>query len=182
MKRAAMLFCADCDAVRFKVLAARDQLPFLTSDESEQNKRGPYTLDHAFLLRLTLDLIGADVRQNHLLSGVPASTAASIMSNISMWAKNELDNPGGDYWVGQMIVREELEDLPPVEFNSWFFGPLSMLSESLEEASKRIDENDTPKSVVRVNIVNAARAASFVRNRAEELGLTQAQIRGWDAK
>ncbi len=181
MKRAAMLYCADCDAPRFKVLASRDQLPFLTSDEDEHFKRGPYTLAHAFLLRLTLDLIGADVRKNPLLTGVPASTAEKIISNVSIWAEQELETPQGDYWVGQLIVRQEPADDHPIEFNSWFFGRASELPARIEEECLS-DPLGGAQSVVRVNIVNAARAASFVRTRAEELGLTEAQIRGCDAK
>ena len=177
MKRAAMLYCADCDAPRFKVLASRDQLPFLTPDNVEHERRLPYTLEHAFFLRLTLDMIGADVRKNPLLTGIPASTAASVISNVAFFAREALEERVDDYWVGQMIVREEGSDSGPLEFSSWFIGPLAILQNRISEECETVSQ-ETKQSVLRVNIVNAARASQFVRTRAEDLGLTDAQLRG----
>ncbi len=76
-----------------------------------------------------------------------------------------------------LIVREQIADAAPVDFNSWFVGPLASLQKRITEESQASSVNTT-KSVLRINIANAAQAAQFVRMRADSLGLSEAQMRG----
>lgn len=172
MKRSEMLYCADCDVPRYKLLDARDQLPaiiFRSGEDEDTQKHRSYTLAHSLLLRLTLDLIGADVRKNPLLTGVPASTASKIMANLSREVMPELENPSADYWIGQLVIREVSNDRAygAIDFNEWFLGPLCDLPCRISEESESPEASE--RSVVRCNIVNVARAVEFVQRRAEDL-------------
>lgn len=78
MKRAALLYCADIDLARYKVLNQRDQLPFYGGDERGGSN---YTLDQAFRLRLLLDLLGGEGDEASTMAGLGPSYAVSVVFN-----------------------------------------------------------------------------------------------------
>lgn len=174
MKRAALLYCADVDAPRYKLLKQRDQLPFVADTELEEasDKWTNFKLDDAFRLRLHLDLIGNDGSKEYPHPGVAPSYAVSIIYNgLFNIIESPLTSAAADLWVGVMIVEapEEGEDGKPLRFSRWFGGPLGELTKWISEVSEQ--EGSAP---VRVLMANASRAARFVRQRAEELGLPEA--------
>lgn len=180
MKRAAFLYCADCDAVRFKVLTARGHLPFIDNDDTESQKWRAYSLSEALLLRLTLDFIGVDVKQEPILAGISPATAQKIVGNLGNFAEAALHKDATDLWIGQFILREDYpeDDGEPITFNSWFIGTLEELSQKQIEACKTEHPHKARIEVVRCNIANVGRAVRFVSERANDLGLSEAQVLG----
>ena len=170
MKRGPMLYSANVDNVRFKVLRQRGQLPF------EAPEGHSYTLDHAFRLRLMLDLIGGE---DDGLGGLAPSDAAPLVVEVmGRFPRHPLHQiEPFDWWAGVAI----LEAMQGDETRRWavtYAGELAQFPAWLDEA--RTFEAGGPDRavamrgkhrVVRVFLVNATRAANVVRDRAEEIGI-----------
>ena len=181
MKRAGLLFCAEVDAPRFKLLKQRDQLPFDVPANEGAEKWADYTLDQAFRLRLMLDLIGGESSDETQLNGVGPEFAAKMVVNvIHRFPRHPLNQiEPRDWWAGLVVLEEERIDGAPDRFTEWYVGELENLGAWLEE--KRKHPCDGPDGstiyrrlpVVRLFLANATRAANFVRDRARELGLPE---------
>lgn len=174
MKRAALLHCADIDLPRFKVLRQREQLPFVAGSFDEaDSKQATYSLEHAFLLRLFLDLNG----QGDDSAALTAKDACSVVVNaMSTVRRLNLPHPLNlaapqDFWVG-VIVFEELyeEEGECLRFTDRFAGKLADLHSYITDFEER---SAIPARAVRTIIVNATRAARFVRTRADELDIPE---------
>lgn len=173
MKRAAMLYCADIDAPRFKVLKQRDQLPFIDDPEELEGSTGwgEYSLDDAFRLRLMLDLVGGEGKEL-VHGGLPPSYAEKVVSNAMMVGREEfpkhpllLESPN-DWWLGVVIFEGDLGDGKMMRFSRWYAGEIAQVARWIEERSEA--EDCRP---VRTSLVNVTRAAKFVESRARERGV-----------
>jgi hypothetical protein len=175
MKRAAMLFCANIDAPRYKVLRQRGQLPFGHSDDSPDNKWADFTLDDAFRLRLALDLIGGESADSSELNGLGPSYAASIVFNALSYVEAQAlqEDTKRDLWIGVGIFDEINAEGEDYRWSNWFAGGLSQVATWVAE--KESDGTASNSQGVRFFLVNATRAANFVRERAKELGLPEAE-------
>lgn len=173
MKRAAMLFCADADAPRYKVLKQRDQLPFPVDEQD--GKWQDFTLDDAFRLRLMLDLVGGDgiaKTEEDQLKGLPPAYAAKVVSNgLFDCDVHPLDmSEDADIWLAVAIFEEASADQTKIRFSGWFAGALVDFPDWVSaEVAK--SANLVP---VRTCLVNAGRAARFVRERAVKMNLPEA--------
>ena len=180
MKRAGLLFCADVDAPRFKLLKQRDQLPFHVPAHDGAEKWTDYTLDQAFRLRLMLDLIGGEGEGQ--LAGIGPNDAVKLVSNaLGYFPRHPLDVVSEqDLWVG-VAVFEEATSEGSHRFTRWFAGDLAELPSWLAKAGTETD-GKTKLPVVRIFMANASRAAKFVRDRAQGRGLPEAsefsEVRG----
>lgn len=186
MKRAAMLYCANTDAPRYKVLKQRGQLPFVATDDSEaeggDGKWANFTLDDAFRLRLMLDLVGGESTDETQLNGLGPSYAQSIVYNaMSRFPRHPLNQiEPRDWWAGLIVLEDNNAGEGDFRFSEWYVGELENLDAWVKEKATRpcagpngaIITRNLP--VVRIFIVNVSRVATIVRRRAEELGLPEA--------
>lgn len=171
MKRAAIAYCADVPPRRFDLLEQREQLPFVTG-----KGRKTYSLDEAFRLRLMLDLIGGEGEGQDQHGGLATSYACKVIDNlIGRFPRHPLKQiEPFEWWVGVVIFETEYPDQTDRR-SAWFVGEIEKLSDWMqEEGSKmRTEGLDRP---VRIFLANASRAAEFVRNRAAEMGLPEADF------
>ncbi|NYS24598.1 hypothetical protein HUK65_06300 [Rhodobacteraceae bacterium 2376] len=170
MKRAEIAYIADIRPKRMDLLRERGQIPF------EPPERDAFTLDHAFRLRLMLDLIGGE---DDGLGGLAPSDAAPLVVEVmGRFPRHPLHQiEPFDWWAGVAI----LEAMQGDETRRWavtYAGELAQFPAWLDEA--RTFEAGGPDRavamrgqhrVVRVFLVNATRAANVVRDRAEEIGI-----------
>jgi hypothetical protein len=175
VKLAALLFVADVDRERFNVLRRRGQLPIVrgTADDADA-KQSTYDLADAFLIRVLLDLVGDG--DDH--AAVPPAQAAPVASNIEHTLRREgfrhpLNVMGADLWAGIVVLDEVVTDpqgeTPRLRYVARFAGPASDLPAFLDAQA------NSEAQPVRVLLVNLSRAARFVRARAHELGLPEAE-------
>lgn len=176
MRRAGLLYCADCAAPRFKILAHRDQLPFSADtgqDDLSENlrKHANYSLDDAFRLRLMLDLVGGEGNEV-VHGGLSPNYASNVVWNCGANHINSIDVKG-DLWVGVAIshydlTEDEKANHPSLERRSDFFRcrPFGELGAWIK---------DLEGKPVRLFLASATRAARFVRERALDLGLPEAE-------
>ena len=177
MKRGGMLYCADVDAQRYKVLNARGQTAFTEATDDEPLGGTAFTLDHAFRLRLLQDLIGGESDDERYLGGLSVSFASFIVGNVMLrFEQHPLTHTGPrDCWAGVAVFEEETDKGDRDRFSDFFVGEIEQLSIWMQNASQRSTPEGGSLELVRVVIANASRAARFVRSRAEELGLPEAQ-------
>lgn len=169
MKRAALLYCADIDAPRFKVLNARDQLPFIVSRNETEGRGTKFTLDHAFRLRLMLDLLG----DSEMPGLGPAYVETIIENAMRLFPRHPLNQfEPGDWWLGVIVFEEPLKDGETFRFSEWMACEFDKLHLWLADKTAR-NADLTRLKPVRVFMVNATRVADFVRRRADELGIPE---------
>lgn len=171
MKRAAFLYCADIDLTRYKVLNQRDQLPFYGGGERGGSN---YTLDQAFRLRLLLDLLGGEGDDASTMAGLGPSYAVSVVFNaMTKFPRHPLNQiEPRDWYLGVVVYEEPGRDGQTLRHSEWIACELEQLPAWLEE--RRIDSvTGQRKQIIRVFMVNVTRAANFVRDRAEALGLPE---------
>jgi hypothetical protein len=168
MKRAAVLSCAMIEEPRFKVFRQRGQLPF---DPPEGDG---YTLDHAFRLRLMLDLIGVDATEEQdrgMAPGYAAEVVREVMKRFPRHPLNQIEP--FDWWAGLVVFERKTFD--GIVRNAVIFaGELQNLSAWVEDqqAERWVGPGTGGrKPAVRLLLVNVTRAANFVNDRAEEIGL-----------
>lgn len=173
MRPGNFLNCVDTPKERFNALRRHDNLPFTVDDQG--GKWQEFSLDDAFSLRVMLDLMGGDgIAQNEAdqLKGLPPAYAAKVVENCLFDCDvHPLDMPAdADLWFAVVIFEDVNTDGTALRFSRWFAGPMSEFPAwvSAEAASWA---NRVP---VRTCLVNAARAAQFVRKRAAELKLPEA--------
>lgn len=147
MKRAALLALTGIDAERFSTLRRRDQLPFTAAAESERGWQD-FSLQDAFLLQLMLDLMDG--------FGIGPSEAKSILY-LPPLIHDAAAEPE-DAWLGELTWFDEADRCRAV---APFYGTSASLTERLARR----------KTISRVIIANASRAARAVLARAEELGI-----------
>ncbi len=189
MKRAAMLYCADCLAPRYKVLNQREQLPFASGYDGFDGKWADFTLDDAFRLRLMLDLVGGESSDETQLNGLGPTYSSSIVANaMSLFPYHPLNQTAqNDLWAGLVVFQEEDSEGVLTRFSDWYIGDLGALGTWVATKQTRSYEeidgaNITEQlSVVRIFLANATRAAKFTRMRAHELGL-QEGLDSWEAR
>ncbi len=171
MKRAAFLYCADIDIARYKVLNQRDQLPFHGGGDRGGSN---YTLDQAFRLRLLLDLLGGEGGDASTMAGLGPSYAVSVVFNaMTKFPRHPLNQiEQRDWYLGVVVYEEPGHDGTTVRHSDWIACELERLPAWLEE---RCTDSVTEqrKEIIRVFLVNVTRAANFVRDRAEALGLPE---------
>ena len=171
MKRAAFLFCADIDLPRYKVLNQRDQLPFYCGGDRGGSN---YTLDQAFRLRVLLDLLGGEGDEFSAMAGLGPSYAVSVVYNaLTKFPRHPLIQIEPSDWYLGVVVYEEPEQAGEILRSSeWVACELERLPAWLDE--RRTDSiTGQHKEIIRVFLVNVTRAAKFVRDRAEALGLPE---------
>ncbi len=178
MKRAAMLYCANVDATRYKVLKQRGHLPFLATDDTENSKWADFSLDDAFRLRLSLDLIGGESTDKTQLNGLgPADAAKLVYNALAYFPRSPLNQIEPlDWWAGVAVFEDQNEDGELFRWSAWYAGDLECLNDWLMKKCEPEGNGGAcgRVSVVRIFIANATRAASSVRQRAAELGLPEA--------
>lgn len=178
MKRAAMLYCADHDPARFKLLKQRDQLPFGLADEEPGVKRTDYTLDQAFRLRLMQDLIGGESSDESQLNGLgPAYAASMVLNAMDRFPQHPLQQfTELDWWAGLVVLEDQDTAGETIRHTEWYVGELEQLAAWVAAKRRRAlgpnGEDRGDMKVVRVFLANVTRAADFVRDRAEDLGLS----------
>lgn len=171
MKRAALLFCADIDPGRFKLLKQRDQLPFHVQDNDEDSKWADYSLEDAFRLRIMLDLVN-DASKETYPGGLGPKFAQSVASNIGIHSTSAAGcRPM--FWVGVIgiegILRDGQREHWPLRFN----GPLAAIEEAISQEQIAWADSYQEFSVHRMFLANATRAAEFILARAAELGISE---------
>jgi hypothetical protein len=162
MKRGPALYAANCEEPRFKVLRQRGQLPFVPPDGDG------YTLDHAFRLRLLLDLIGNERDDETTIRGLPPSYAVEVVRTVmGQFPRHPLNQiEPADWWAGLIVAEQSTPDGRVVR--QWTYaGELAGLSPWVEERRNRGEG-----VAVRQHLVNVTRAADGVRDRAEEIGFS----------
>lgn len=169
MKRGPMLYMANVDEVRFKVLRKREQLPFIAPEGNA------YTPDHAFRLRLMLDLIGGE---DDGLGGLPPSAAAPLVAEaLRFYPVHPLRQfTPHDWWAGVVVLERAFIGVDGQEESErWainFFGEIENFSDWLDEARTfKSGDLSGRYNTVRVFLANMSRAAQVVQSRAEEIGI-----------
>jgi hypothetical protein len=173
MRLSGFLHCTDCPKERFNALRRHDNLP-LFSPGADAGGWQSFTLDDAFRFRLMLDFLGDSVADAAYLQGLPPSGAVKIVDNVMpRFDRHPLNFKGsGELWAGIVVFEEAIEDADPLRSAAWFAGQPSDLSQWIED--KRTGGHTGKKcEVVRIFLANASRAASFVRQRAIDLGLPE---------
>ncbi len=178
MKRAPFLFCAGADAPRYKVLESRGQ--FSTAEDGSP-RGNAYTLADAFRLRLLLDLVGGEANDETQIVGLSPSYAAGVVTKaLEMFPRHPLNQLEPlDWWVGVVVFEDKDSDGERFRWPEWYFGEIEQFAAWMNEKRQRpVAENGSYRgrfSVIRVFMVNASNAANFVRDRALELGLPEAE-------
>jgi hypothetical protein len=166
-----MLYCAGTDATRWKVLNHRGQVPFVAPTGDG------YTLDHAFRLRLMLDLIGGEADG---LGGLAPSDAAPLVAEVmGRFPRHPLCQiEPGDWWAGVAILESTDAEGEPRRWAVTYAGELAQFAAWLEQERTFEARGPVPglsgrgrHPAVRVFLANATRAADGVRSRAEEIGI-----------
>ncbi|SEN56806.1 hypothetical protein SAMN04488003_12142 [Loktanella fryxellensis] len=171
MKRAAFLYCADIDLTRFKVLNQRDQLPFVVGRDWGGSN---YTLDQAFRLRVLLDLLGGEGRDVTAMAGLGPTYATKMIFNaLSKFPRHPLNKVvPSDCYLGVVVYKEPEQDGEILRSSEWIACELERLPAWLDE--RRTDSiTGQRKEIIRIFLVNVTRAAKFVRERADALGLPE---------
>ena len=183
MKRADMLHCAGVTAARYTVLKQRSQLPFLANEDDGELMGSKYTLDHAYQLRLTLDLIGGESSDDTQLQGLGPSYASSAVANSArFFPRHPLEQIEPlDWWAGVVVFEDEWPSRQEFfRWSAWFAGELQHFPNWVEQKSKREPAEDGSVTgfsrVVRTFLVNATRAADYVRERARQRGLPEGEF------
>jgi hypothetical protein len=171
VRLAGILALADIDRGRFDVLRQRDQLPFYSGPQNEAARtHRRFTIGEAFALRLMLDLIGEDAEAG--LGGVPPSYAHRVIPNALARARDGGFRTLGDFATGRVLIGAAiLEERGPAEADRLRFARwIACRDDELgfEIAAIAAREKAAP---VRLLIVNAARAAQDVIDRARALGI-----------
>lgn len=174
MKRADIAFIADIRPKRMDLLKERGQLPFDMPDG------GKFTPDHAFRLRLMLDLIGGE---DDGLGGLPPSAAAPLVAEaLRRCPVHPLRQfTPSDWFAGVAVLERRFVNADGKEESQrWavtYSGELEQLAEWLEQERKFEAPGTLPGrtvtgryKVVRVFLANMSRAASIVHRRAKEIG------------
>jgi hypothetical protein len=158
VKRADLAFIVDTRPKRIDVLKERGQLPFRMPES------GRFTLDHAFRLRLMLDLLGGE---DDGLGGLAPSDAAPLVERImGQFPHRPL---GIDFWAAVALFEAYDHDIAR-RFSVAFCGHL----EDIPKAVSRHAATTSPRPrVLRIVYVNAWRAAEQVKARAFKLGFSE---------
>jgi hypothetical protein len=181
MKRGEMLYCADVEAPRYTVLKQRGQLPFFVADPDGRPMGNKYTLEHAWQLRMTADLIGGEALDDRYLQGLgPDYASSTIVGATGYFPVHPLCQfTPFDWWAGVVVFEDEIlkaDKARPFErsrWSAWYAGELSAFPAWVAEKAQRENEKDGVSRVVRMFLANATRAADFVRDRAQERGLLE---------
>ncbi len=173
MKRAALLYCVAVAVARYKLLKQRGQLPQLTGFEPDESGelRSDFTIEDAIKLRTLLDLIGNDGSAEYPHPGLAPSYAVNVIDNCFYGdTRTLLSADGPDQWIGVAVAEVNAsagsED-GIMRISSWFTGTLADLAPWIAE--------NGGDSAVRIMLVNVSRARRFVCDRAEALGLPEAE-------
>ncbi|PYF07825.1 hypothetical protein C8J30_11572 [Rhodobacter viridis] len=172
MRLAGLLNCTDCKREHFNALRRHGNLTFFSAANASdvEAQWQAFTLSQAFELRLQLDLMGGEAGAEIAAIGIPPSFAASALSNALGRGRAEgIDLAAPGTYAGVVVFEAIDGDGSPLRFTRWFCQNIGML-----EASLAILEQKEKATAVRVFLVNTARAAAFVRKRAEDLGLSEA--------
>jgi len=173
MRRAALLYCIDIDVPRFKVLRAREQFPIVVGMNDDAESRGAnYTLDDAFRMRVTLDMIGdGEGNAPALAPSIASSVVVSLMGQFCVKGRHPLDILAPqDLWGGVVVFEDQSAD-PIPRYDQSFAGDLSDIPSYIADFLLRWPEHKTVP--VRLIMVNVSRAARFVRQRAADLGIPE---------
>jgi len=133
-------------------------------------------LDQAFRLRLMLDLIGGESSDATQLAGLgPTYAGGVIVNTMGHFPLHPLNHFGPrDWWAGVVVFQDEPKEGKQFRWSAWYAGEIEMLGAWIEEKRRREVPAEGRCEVARVFLANATRAARFVRDRAEEMGLPEA--------
>lgn len=172
MRLAGLLSLAATDKIRFGNLRQRNQLPFYGGPENEAARtHRRFTIGEAFALRLMLDLVGDEAGGG--LGGVTPAYAHRIIANALGHARANGLRTLNDFVSNRTLIGAAiLEERGPAEtdrlcFSRWIACPDDRLASEVAALAAR--EGARP---VRMLIVNAARAAQDVIDRARVLGIS----------
>lgn len=173
MRRAALLFLTDLDAPRFNLLRQRDQLPFACVGDS---KWAEFSLDDAFKLRLMLDLI-EDAGQG--AKPPPLSPTFAPKMVVNGFAAEPLTIADAaatspSIWIAHAGFEGITADDETHHSASHFCGPLADLDGWIAGIIAKDGDGYRTFACKRLFMANATRAANFVLERAQELGLPEA--------
>jgi hypothetical protein len=167
MKRAGIAFCADVNPRRFDLYLQRDQLPFDTKTPPAH-----YSLAEAYELRLFLNLLEAGSVSVEEARNLVVSGTGSLMVHPLNALYGE-----PDLWVAAVLIRypmkAEGDGAETFGWHTFFVG--GHLSEIAAKADEKVSTFYPEAQLVRVITANASAAAKFVRQRAGELGLPEAE-------
>lgn len=173
MRRAALLSLADLDAPRFNLLRQRDQLPFPSGDDS---RWAEFSLDDAFKLRLMLDLIedaGQGAKPPPLSpTFAPKMVFNGIAAGPLTIAGAAATSPA--IWIAHAGFEGVTADGDIHHSASHFCGPLADLDGWIAGIITKDCDGYRGFACKRLFMANATRAANFVLERAQELGLPEA--------
>lgn len=172
MQQAGLLHLAATDRVRFDALRRNEQLPFYGGPENENQAvraRHRFTIGQAFALRLMLDLIGDEGN----MGGVPPSKACGIISNSLMSAREKGFLTLGDFVDGRALIGAAIleergpDDAERLRFSRWVACTADDLAQEIAAIAAGEDAR-----LVRLLLVNAARTAQDVIDRARAIGIS----------
>lgn len=170
MKRASFLHIAGVATSSWKPMKQRDQLPALSVQADTEAKRGNYSLNDAFLLRALFDFIGGEDGKELAAAGIGPALASSILSNILAHANGEGVDVTAPGTFGAVVILEQTDaDGSSLRFTRWFCNTLATFPTWMA-----LTEQREGATAVRVIMINTARAAAFVRQRALEMNLAEA--------
>lgn len=172
MRLAGILGLADIDRGRFYVLRQRDQLPFYSGPQNEAARTHlRFTIGEAFALRLMLDLIGEGAEAG--LGGVPPSYAHRVIPNALARARDGGFRTLGDFAAGRVLIGAAIFErrVDHLADRSRFAVAVACRQ---EELGTTLEPREHGTRLVRLLLVDAARAAGEIIERAEQQGLCPA--------
>lgn len=173
MKRAALLYCANIDVHRFKLLQRREHLPFSMpgGDDSEAPTWNDYTLDDAFRLRVLLEFMDAP-KADEL--GLNPSQAVRIVDNSIHVRAREAADAAPPIWSGVVGFDTWNVDDEISSSRGHYCGPWDGMTAWMARQVEFFREAEPNHGPAHVFLVNISRSARFVLERARALGLPEA--------
>ncbi|MFI0394932.1 hypothetical protein [Paracoccus jiaweipingae] len=176
MKRAALLNCTGLGAERFKLLQRDDLLPFFASGDDRVSRWQDYTLDDAFRLRLMMDLIDAESPEAYPTGLGPSFSRRVVQSSLAVLPLTVADAAAQSpsIYIAYAAFEGLLNDDTPDRFPCHYCGPLADLDGWIAGIIAKDGDGYRNFACKRLFMANATRAANFVLERAQELGLPEA--------
>ena len=170
MKRAEIAYIANIRPKRLDLLKERGQTPF------DLPEGGEFTLDHAFRLRLMLDLVGGE--EDGFGGLAPSDAAPLVRALMPQFPVHPLTQTSPrDWWAG-VAVLEKIQHDQRIRWVEPFAGEIEAFADWQAEKARFEARGPNPNipligrhRVVRVHLVGVTWIARDVRERAAELGL-----------
>ncbi len=176
MRRAGIIHCVGIDAPRFNLLRKRKQLPFHVARDENAAKWQDFSLDDAFRLRVELDFVAQESTETYP-EGLGAEYASRLVTNSVSLTVGTAYLARPEIWVGVCVFEGLMQDGKTETYREHLCGSLSQILSKYHDEIPRQTEEGPYKYISgkRVFLANATRAARFVVQRAQELGLPEAE-------